>query len=60
MKKCVDMCCGCAAPGYPCRGAHCPNRRVFVYYCDKCKTEIEGEVHEVDGEDLCEDCLKDA
>lgn len=52
-----NRCCDCATDGYPCRGSSCPNRAVEVYYCDQCKEEIE-EVYEVDGEDLCEDCLK--
>lgn len=54
-----DRCCECASPGYPCLGSACPNRDVAVYYCDTCKGEIEGDVYEVDGEDLCEECLKD-
>ena len=41
-----NQCCGCAVPGYPCRAPHCPKLRVLVYY------------YEVDGEELCEDCLK--
>ena len=53
-----DHCCDCAVPGYPCLGSSCPNRNVPVYYCDKCGEEIE-EIYEVDGEELCEDCLKD-
>ena len=58
MLKIEDRCCGCAAPGYPCEGNSCPNKNVRVYYCDKCGEEITDEVYEVDGEDLCEDCLK--
>jgi DNA-directed RNA polymerase subunit RPC12/RpoP len=57
MLKIEDHCCGCAAPGYPCEGDACPRRHVKVYYCDKCGAELD-EVYEVDGEDLCEDCLK--
>ena len=53
-----NHCCDCAAPGYPCRGSSCPNRRVPVYYCDKCGAELD-EVYEVGNEELCEDCLKD-
>lgn len=59
MIKVIDMCCDCAAPGYPCRGAMCPNRRVEVYYCDRCGEEIDGDIYEDDGEELCEACLKD-
>ena len=54
-----NRCCDCAVPGYPCIGSSCPNRNVPIYYCDKCGCEIDGDVYEVDGEELCEDCLKD-
>ena len=59
MVKRENQCCQCAAPGYPCLGAACSLRRVEVYYCDKCGEEIEGDIYDVDGEELCEDCLKD-
>ena len=59
MKKKVDMCCGCATDMYTCLGSLCPKRHVTVYYCDKCDCEIEGDVYDVDGKDLCEECLKD-
>lgn len=58
MLKYENQCCSCAVPAYPCRGASCPNRNVPVYYCDKCKEEISDDVYELDGEHLCEDCLK--
>ena len=61
MLKYENQCCGCATDGYPCRGQSCPNRNVPVYYCDKCppkRREPLDEVYEVDGEHLCEDCLK--
>lgn len=57
-----NHCCGCAVPGYPCRGASCPNRRVPVHYCDKCDPKAQFplvEVYEVNGKELCEDCLKE-
>lgn len=54
-----DECCDCATPGYPCIGDSCPNRRVLHTYCDICGEDIEGDVYEDDGEDLCEDCLKE-
>ena len=54
-----NHCCDCAVPGYPCLGSSCPNRNVQVYYCDECGREIDGDVYEVDGEELCEDCLKE-
>jgi hypothetical protein len=58
MVKYENHCCDCATEGYPCLGRSCSRRRVEVYYCDHCKTELE-EIYEVDGEELCEDCLKD-
>lgn len=58
MTKYENQCCGCATDGYPCRGRSCPNRRVPVHYCDKCGSELD-EVYEVDGAELCEDCLKE-
>lgn len=53
-----DHCCDCAVPGYPCEGSSCPNRNVEVHYCDKCGYELD-DIYEVDGEELCEDCLKE-
>ena len=58
MLRIENHCCDCAVPGYPCRGNACPNRNVEVYYCDKCGCELE-EIYEVDGEELCEECLKE-
>ena len=37
----------------------CGLKRVPVYYCDKCGEEIEDDVYEAEGEDLCEYCLKE-
>ena len=61
MVRYENQCCDCAVPGYPCRGSYCPNRHVPVHYCDKCRYEIEGDdgIYDVDGEELCEECLKD-
>ena len=59
MIKYENHCCGCAAPGYPCIGRSCPNRHVEVHYCDHCDEEL-GEIYDVDGEELCEECLKEA
>ena len=59
MVRYQNHCCGCAAPGYPCLGSSCPNRNVPVYYCDECDYEIEGDIYDVDGEELCEECLKE-
>lgn len=59
MKVIENHCCDCAVPGYPCRGDLCPLTRVEVYYCDVCKCELDEAIYDVDGEELCEDCLKD-
>ena len=58
MIRIENHCCDCAVPGYPCIGSACPNRNVEVYYCDKCGEELE-DIYEVDGEELCEECLKE-
>lgn len=58
MVKTENHCCRCAVPGYPCRGAACELRHVKVHYCDKCGEELD-EIYDVDGEELCEYCLKD-
>lgn len=58
MRKIENRCCDCATPGYPCRGSACPLVIVEVYYCDECGDELE-EIYEVDGDDLCEECLKE-
>ena len=62
MVKIENHCCDCAVPGYPCRGSACPLVRVEVHYCDnpECATELpNNEIYDVDGEELCEDCLKE-
>lgn len=55
-----NECVGCP-PEMGCMGDSCPNRKVAHYFCDKCDTEVDspGDLYEVDGVDLCEDCLKD-
>ena len=58
MRKIENRCCDCATPGYPCLGSACPLVRVEVYYCDKCGDELD-EIYEADGDDLCEECLKE-
>ena len=58
MTRYEDHCCGCAAPGYPCLGASCPNRNVPVHYCDNCGEELD-EIYDVDDKELCEECLKE-
>lgn len=62
MLKIENHCCNCAVPGYPCRGELCPLTRVEVHYCDKCDPKCRfpiEEVYDVDGMELCEDCLKE-
>ena len=58
MLKIENHCCDCATPGYPCRGSACPLTKVEVYYCDKCGDELD-EIYDVDGKELCENCLKE-
>ncbi len=48
---------GCVDCGLPCLRTACPNYKVLVLVCDRCHDEVD-ELYEVDGEDLCEDCLK--
>lgn len=50
--QCVDC-------GLPCLGDACRYRNVPVYFCDKCGDEIN-DVYELDGQELCADCLLDA
>ena len=57
MIKYENECCGCATESYPCLGSACPNWNVKHLYCDKCGEDVE-ELYKVDGEELCEDCLK--
>jgi hypothetical protein len=54
MVKYENQCVGCET----CIGSSCKYLRVPVHYCDKCKWELD-EVFDVDGQELCEDCLKD-
>lgn len=53
MIKYENECCDC---GLPCLGDRCPNRNVRRLYCDKCGNDCR-ELYEVDGEQLCDDCL---
>lgn len=59
MIKYEDRCVQCTTVGLRCRGSACPNRDIPVLYCDRCEDEIDDEGYEVDGEDLCEYCLKE-
>ena len=49
--QCVDC-------GLPCFSS-CPYKNVEVHYCDHCDAEMYEEIYQVDGEELCEDCLKE-
>jgi hypothetical protein len=53
MIKIENLCNHCTLPCID-----CGLKRVPVYYCDKCKDEISEDVYEVDGAELCEECLK--
>lgn len=48
----------CVDCGLPCLGDSCKYRNVPHYYCDECSEELE-DIYDVDGEELCEDCLID-
>lgn len=58
MIRIENRCCDCAVPGYPCLGNACSLRNMEVHYCDTCGDELD-EIYEVDGEELCEYCLKE-
>lgn len=58
MIKIEDQCVGCP-PERGCLGSVCPYRNVQVHYCDGCDIEILGDIYVVDGEEFCEDCLKE-
>ena len=49
----------CVGCGLPCIGDACPYRNAEHRYCDKCNDEIGDDYYDVDGEELCEDCLKE-
>ena len=60
MVKIENHCVGCTTVGLHCIGSHCRNRHVERHYCDRCEQELyDGAIYEVDGEELCEDCLKE-
>lgn len=59
MQRIENHCVGCAKE-MGCMGSAFPNRNVSVIYCDDCGEEIDKDNwYNVDGDDLCEDCLKD-
>lgn len=49
-------CCGCAVPGYPCRGELCDLRNVMHLYCDICPAEVY-DLYKVDDLWICHKCL---
>ncbi len=51
-----NECCGCDAPGYPCRGRSCPLLHVPHLICDGCGDEFD-LLYRYVGTDLCEACL---
>lgn len=57
MVKIENHCVDC---GKPCLGSSCPYNKAKVYYCDHCQEELPHDgIYVLDGEELCEDCLKD-
>lgn len=58
MRKLISECVGCCS--LPCLGMTCPNVDIPVFYCDVCNQEIDSSdgVYEVEGKDLCLECLK--
>lgn len=58
MKNVEDNCAGCTGLGLSCMGSGCPNHYPEVYYtCDVCGKK-EDTIYDVDGLDMCEDCIK--
>ena len=55
--KFENECVGCP-PEMGCLGNSCRYKNVKHLYCDKCGEDVE-ELYKVDGEELCEECLKD-
>lgn len=58
MVKYENLCCDCATDGYRCLGKYCPRQNVEIHYCDHCGDELD-EIYDVDGEELCDYCLKE-
>lgn len=54
MIKYEDDCVGC---DLPCRGSSCSLRNIPRCYCDNCKKQTE--IYDYDGQELCEECLKE-
>ena len=53
MVRIENHCVGC---DIPC--VNCGRKAMEVHYCDKCDDELR-KVYEVDGQELCEYCLKE-
>lgn len=56
MRKLVDNCVGCMDLGLHCIGRSCPNRKIYVEFCDECDDKADCFL---DGKALCEDCAKE-
>jgi hypothetical protein len=57
MKRIEDECVDC---GLPCLGRACRYRAVPHWFCDECGQEFNpDELYAFDGQELCEECLKD-
>ena len=52
-----DRCVGCKDLGLPCYGSSCPNKKVPVWYCDKCGDETQ--LYEFEGQELCIGCIEE-
>ena len=57
MKRIENDCVDCGVVGYC---WVCPKSQVTYFCCDRCGCELDpSEVYDEDGQDLCEDCLKE-
>lgn len=57
MIKYIDECVGCP-PNMGCMGSACPYKDVPILVCDECNDEGCSYLYELDGQWLCEECLK--
>ena len=55
MVKYESNCNGCP----DCIGCGRSHKKVAVVYCDICNHEIQDDVYNLDGQHVCEDCLKE-
>jgi hypothetical protein len=58
MIKYKNNCVGCRDIGLPCMGDACSNKRVRIFYCDRCGGESR-TLYVYDDEQICGDCLLD-